>query len=92
MASFCWYNFRNLLSIDLADVNEVGLSKRIPLFTQKQIFDLCDEMIALLKNEPLILKIKSPVNIIGDLHGNFIDLLRFFSIRKPPPSANYLFL
>ena len=92
MSSFCWYNFRNLLCLSQADIQEVGLSIMIPLFYQKQVVDLCEETISILKKESIVLRLQSPINIIGDLHGNFIDLLRIFSSRKPPPTGKYLFL
>ena len=35
--------------------------------------------------QPIVIKdIKAPVKVIGDLHGQFIDLMRFFDIWKPP--------
>ena len=92
MSRFCWYNFRNLLCLSQADIQEVGMSIRIPLFYQKQVIELCEETISILKKEQIVLRLKSPLNIIGDLHGNFIDLLRIFSSRKPPPRGKYLFL
>lgn len=49
--------------------------------------------------QPTVLKnIKAPVKIIGDLHGNYIDLMRFFDIWKEPTTKgdieayDYVFL
>lgn len=52
-------------------------------------------------SQPMLLEICSPVNICGDIHGQFADLLRYFiynliirmlEIGGLPPVSNYLFL
>jgi hypothetical protein len=43
-----------------------------------------------LRNEPKVLQISSPVIIVGDIHGQFFDLLEIFKIAgKPPVRATY---
>lgn len=39
-----------------------------------------------------IVHIKSPVTMVGDIHGQFYDLLEIFKIGGYPPNTNYLFL
>lgn len=48
--------------------------------------------IKIFKNEPTLLRIDSPVIIIGDIHGQFYDLLHYFTIGGLPPNSTYLFL
>ena len=40
----------------------------------------------------MLLKLKSPYRIVGDLHGQFFDLMRIFEIGGDPPDVRYLFL
>jgi serine/threonine-protein phosphatase PP1 catalytic subunit len=42
--------------------------------------------------QPMLLEIKAPVNICGDTHGQFSDLLRMLDIGGIPPASNYIFL
>ena len=36
--------------------------------------------------------IDDPVTIVGDLHGQFYDLLEMFRIGGDPPGTNYIFI
>ncbi|KAG9407595.1 Serine/threonine-protein phosphatase PP1-beta catalytic subunit [Aphanomyces cochlioides] len=40
----------------------------------------------------MLLELEPPVQICGDLHGQYTDLLRIFEFGGYPPEANYLFL
>jgi serine/threonine-protein phosphatase PP1 catalytic subunit len=42
--------------------------------------------------EPVLLEVSAPVNICGDTHGQYNDLLRLFEFGGRPPKTNYLFL
>jgi hypothetical protein len=42
--------------------------------------------------QPCLLRLEAPVNVVGDLHGHFSDLLRYFHEGGRPPTTNYLFL
>lgn len=53
---------------------------------------ICEESINVLKSEETLLKLTAPLNIVGDVHGQFVDLMRYFDMEGMPPNANYLFL
>ncbi len=67
--------------------------------TQKQV-NLLDNEIKWLAvkskeicmDQPIYLELESPLNVCGDIHGQFYDLLKLFEVAGVPPDANYLFL
>lgn len=45
---------------------------------------LCDEVINLLKEQPTVIELRSPVKIFGSIHGQYGDLMRLFKQYKAP--------
>lgn len=43
-------------------------------------------------DQPTLLQLSPPVKIVGDIHGQFHDLIRIFNSCGYPPQTNYLFL
>ncbi|KAL9679719.1 hypothetical protein QQ045_017585 [Rhodiola kirilowii] len=68
-----------------------GKGKRIPL-TEPEIRHLCLAAKQVFLSQPVLLQLEAPINICGDIHGQYTDLLRLFEYGGLPPASNYLFL
>ena len=44
------------------------------------------------QEEPNVLRLNAPINIIGDIHGQFFDLVAIFNVAGDPSKNQYLFL
>jgi serine/threonine-protein phosphatase PP1 catalytic subunit len=60
--------------------------------TMKEISTLCKKVMRVLLSQPVFLEIDAPVNICGDIHGQFDDLIEIFELCGSPQSQKYLFL
>jgi serine/threonine-protein phosphatase PP1 catalytic subunit len=67
----------------------VGTSAHL---ARTQIIWLCQKVRQIYLNQPVLLELQPPINICGDIHGQYQDLLRIFQICKYPPKTNFLFL
>lgn len=59
---------------------------------EEDIMLLCVQSREVFVNQPTFLELETPIKIVGDIHGQYYDLLRIFEFCEFPPNANYLFL
>jgi len=59
---------------------------------ERQITLLCHAARDVFIQQPILLELEAPIKIVGDVHGQYYDLLRLFEYGGFPPEANYLFL
>lgn len=57
-----------------------------------EIHKICKNVKEILINEPNILFIESPICVLGDVHGQFEDLLELLSLKGGPRTTKYLFM
>jgi len=77
---------KQILSIGKLDVaTTAGL-------TYEEIEKLCTKVREIFLDQPVLLELQTPLTICGDIHGQFLDLIRIFDTCKYPPHTNYLFL
>mmetsp|Transcript_1689 Transcript_1689/g.3329 ORF Transcript_1689/g.3329 Transcript_1689/m.3329 type:complete len:316 (+) Transcript_1689:447-1394(+) len=60
--------------------------------TLVEIRTLCKRVKDELATEPNVLSVQPPVKIVGDIHGQFYDLMELFKVGGPLPENNYLFM
>jgi len=59
---------------------------------EKQILDLCHKARDIFISQPVLLELEAPLKVVGDVHGQYYDLLRLLEYGGFPPESNYLFL
>ncbi|KAL1391111.1 serine/threonine-protein phosphatase PP-Z [Phyllosticta capitalensis] len=86
-------------SIDIDDMItrllDAGYSAKVTktvCLKNAEIFAICQAARELFMTQPALLELSPPVKIVGDVHGQYTDLIRMFEMCGFPPSANYLFL
>ncbi|CAL9732172.1 serine/threonine-protein phosphatase PP-Z1 [Monosporozyma unispora] len=57
-----------------------------------EIAQICHRAREIFLSQPSLLELSPPVKIVGDVHGQYGDMLRLFTKCGFPPSSNYLFL
>jgi serine/threonine-protein phosphatase PP1 catalytic subunit len=72
-----------------AKARKPGTVVRVSQQTHVMICQIVKEVIA---NEPFLVQIAPPVRVVGDIHGQYYDLLRIFEEVGHPPDQQFLFL
>lgn len=54
--------------------------------------EICEKTKEVLMRESNVVHVSSPVTVVGDIHGQFHDLIEIFRIGGSAPNTNYLFL
>ncbi|OKP11659.1 Serine/threonine-protein phosphatase PP-Z [Penicillium subrubescens] len=89
-------NMQALVNLDdmIARLLRVGYSKpsKSVCLSNAEIIAICSNARNILLSQPVLLELNAPIQIVGDLHGQFPDLIRLFDTCGYPPATNYLFL
>jgi serine/threonine-protein phosphatase PP1 catalytic subunit len=57
-----------------------------------EITAVCAQAREVFLSQPALLELDAPIKIVGDIHGQYPDLIRLFEMSGSPPSSNFLFL
>lgn len=76
----------------LLDVGYSGKVSKSVCLKNTEITSLCSAAREVFLSQPTLIELSPPVKIVGDVHGQYSDLIRLFEMCGFPPSANYLFL
>mmetsp|Transcript_67887 Transcript_67887/g.99292 ORF Transcript_67887/g.99292 Transcript_67887/m.99292 type:complete len:314 (+) Transcript_67887:251-1192(+) len=59
---------------------------------EDEVVRLCEKTKEILQGDQNVPNIAAPVTVVGDIHGQFYDLLELFRIGGRAPDTNYLFM
>jgi serine/threonine-protein phosphatase PP1 catalytic subunit len=76
----------------LLDAGYAGKVTKAICLKNAEITAICTAAREVLLSQPALIELSPPVKIVGDVHGQYTDLIRMFEMCGFPPSANYLFL
>jgi len=76
----------------LLDVGYTGKVSKSLCLKNAEITAICQAAREVLLSQPTLIELSPPVKIVGDVHGQYSDLIRLFEMCGFPPAANYLFL
>jgi serine/threonine-protein phosphatase 2A catalytic subunit len=75
------------------DVNVyLDILKEKKLLSLNQLEHMIKVVKEILSREPNMPNVPAPVTVVGDIHGQFYDLMELFKICGAPPHTNFLFL
>ena len=91
-AQFVLSCFKQITSIPYEKLTEPGYTILLPKFEKQLISNIISQTLDVLKTGHAVQNMTGSAYVIGDLHGNFFDLIRIFSKSGYPPFSKYIFL
>ena len=90
-------NSGKVLNIDdcitrLKEIADKNIYHKILPFEKWEIQLICMKAREVFLSQPSLLKLKAPIKVVGDVHGQFNDLLRILKLSGDPSKVGYLFL
>jgi serine/threonine-protein phosphatase PP1 catalytic subunit len=76
----------------LVDAGYAGKITKTVCLKNAEITAICNAARELFLSQPALLELSPPVKIVGDVHGQYTDLIRMFEMCGFPPNSNFLFL
>lgn len=70
----------------------VGVESLAPALPEAAVKRLCEIACDIIAEEPNLQNVDAPCTIVGDIHGQFLDLLQIFDAMGRAPETNYVFL
>lgn len=76
----------------LLDAGYSGKRTKFVCLKNHEIQQVCAKARELFLLQPSLLELSPPVKVVGDVHGQYLDIIRIFTKCGFPPLTNYLFL
>jgi len=82
--------------LSLADASEldnhINNLMECKLLSEEDVEALCKKCKEILETEPNVTPVSCPVTVVGDVHGQYHDVMELFKIAGTAPNTNFLFL
>jgi serine/threonine-protein phosphatase 2B catalytic subunit len=62
------------------------------VLAQECLLDIIKKASSLFEAEPNLLKLSDPITVVGDIHGQYFDLVKLFEVGGQPGDVQYIFL
>mmetsp|Transcript_65513 Transcript_65513/g.189882 ORF Transcript_65513/g.189882 Transcript_65513/m.189882 type:complete len:304 (+) Transcript_65513:133-1044(+) len=69
-----------------------GPNAKTRLPEEPEVKAICQRAGDIFMSQDALLELEAPMKVVGDIHGQYHDLLRLFEFGGFPPESNYLFL
>lgn len=76
----------------LLSVNDTANPSLTHCITESEIDDVIQMCTQVILEQATMIEVQAPIAVCGDIHGQYLDLLRIFNRCGFPPDQNYLFL
>ncbi|KAL4730233.1 serine/threonine protein phosphatase Pzh1 [Fusarium chlamydosporum] len=76
----------------LLDAGYAGKVTKSVCLKNAEIVAICQRAREVFLSQPALLELDAPVKVVGDVHGQYTDVIRMFEMCGFPPNSNYLFL
>ncbi|CAJ1454410.1 unnamed protein product [Effrenium voratum] len=60
--------------------------------SQELLLDIISKASDLFKDEPNLLKLNDPITVVGDVHGQYYDMVKLLEVGGQPGDTQYIFL
>lgn len=74
------------------NISEFDPATQIPVFSEEIVNKLIEKTIQYLMQDDIVMELTGPIYVIGDVHGNIIDLMNILKNIGFPPDTKMLFL
>jgi len=70
----------------------IAMLKECKIIPEEQVKELCEKAKEVLSEEQNVHHVAIPATVVGDIHGQFYDLLELFDVGGQVPYVNYVFM
>eukprot|EP01065_Artemidia_motanka_P022227 TRINITY_DN2644_c1_g1_i2.p1 TRINITY_DN2644_c1_g1~~TRINITY_DN2644_c1_g1_i2.p1 ORF type:complete len:347 (+),score=114.29 TRINITY_DN2644_c1_g1_i2:119-1042(+) len=79
--------------VSITDLDrQIEQLKRCEIIKEQEVKEVCLKAKEIFLQEPNVQPVAAPVTIVGDIHGQFYDLLELIRVGGEVPDTNYLFM